>query len=90
MERSVALAKDDLAYWVDADRRPVKIKIKLVTNERVYVQATETANGRVAGEMWFEDRSTDRILPRIAYIYDGRAHFDWRLVIFITTPEGEF
>lgn len=78
----------DLAYWLDDERRPVRCKVELVTNEHVYLRATTTEHGKTKGQVWREARMTRRVAPRPAvYIHQGRGHFDWRqVVIAVSQP----
>ncbi|MGW3604303.1 hypothetical protein [Micromonospora sp. NPDC005161] len=73
------LTAGDLAYWLDAERRPVRVRVELVTAERVYLRSTASDHGRRLGDVWYEARISRRVCPRdLAYVHDGRAHFDWR------------
>lgn len=77
------LSTGDLAYWLDDDSRPVRVRIELVTSERVYLVATAGDQGKRKGQVWYEARVTRRVVPRAAYIRGGRAHFDADTVLIV-------
>lgn len=72
----------DLVLWLDPEDRPVRAKVVLITDARIYLQATSTDPGRVPREVWFENRFGRRVAPRQAVVVSpaGKAHIDWRTV----------
>lgn len=78
------LRTGDLAYWLNADGQVVRVKVELVTRERIYLRATANDHGIPKGTVWYEGRTTRRVAPRDAvYIHKGKGHFDWRSVLIV-------
>jgi hypothetical protein len=75
------LCEGALAYWLDDKRRPVRCRVELITETRIYLRATASDHGRRKGEVWFEARISRRVAPRHAvYIHNGKGYFDWRRI----------
>lgn len=84
MTQQRVLRTGDLAYWLDDESRPVRVKVELVTRERVYLRATSNDHGIPAGKVWYEGRTTRRVAPRdVVYVHRGKGHFDWRSVLIV-------
>lgn len=82
------LRKGDLATWLDDERRPVLCRIKLVTRDRVYLEATADRGSKRRGDVWFEARISRRVAHRDAvYVNEGIGHFDWRTVRIESDPD---
>lgn len=80
------LTQGELAYWVTEDRTPVRCKVELVTDERIYLRATASDGPKRTGQVWFEARYSRRVAPRDAVlIRKGKAYVDWAVVIIHTT-----
>lgn len=76
------LTDGDLAYWIDDQGHPVRVKIELVTRDRVYLRATAQDYGVPAGKRWYEARYSKRVAPREAtYVHRDRAHVNWQNVL---------
>ncbi|MEU5788783.1 hypothetical protein ABZ754_13770 [Micromonospora purpureochromogenes] len=71
------LTTGDLAYWLNDQRQAVRVRVELVTRERVYLRATANDYGVPVGTVWFESRYTRRVAPRAAvYLHGGKGFFD--------------
>lgn len=76
------LRDGDLAYWLDGEKNPVRCRIELITDERVYLKATTDDAPMRRGQIWWESRISRRVAPRekVVYFHKGKGHFDWRQV----------
>lgn len=84
MTAHYTLAAGDLAYWLDEQGHPVRCRVELVTDQRIYLRATADDHGHTKGSVWFTGRYSRRVAPREAvYVHKGKGHFDWTTIVIV-------
>lgn len=66
----------DLAFW-KAEDIACRVKIVLVTDSRVYVEATAADGPFKKGQVWYEGRTTRKLAPRAAVMVRSGRIASW-------------